>query len=71
MEKPNFWEMSAKELRAYVMTHRDDNEAFYAYVDRLHAEANWVEYLPLKSIEDLKNYPEVLEMFRQDTGRQV
>ena len=71
MEKPNFSEMSTKELRAYVMAHRDDDEAFYAYVDKLHAEANWVEHPPLKSIEDMENYPELLERFRQDTGRQV
>jgi hypothetical protein len=28
--------MSRKELRAYVLAHREDNEAFYAFVDRLH-----------------------------------
>ena len=36
MNRPNFQTMSRKELRAYVLAHREDNEAFYAFVDRLH-----------------------------------
>ncbi|MBH8564809.1 hypothetical protein I8748_21930 [Nostoc sp. CENA67] len=35
MTKPNFDAMSEAELRAYVYAHRDDQEAFYAFVDRL------------------------------------
>jgi len=44
--------------------HRDDQEAFYAYIDRLHAEANWIEMPPLESLQDLDNYPEFVERFR-------
>ncbi|MBW4631695.1 MAG: hypothetical protein KME30_07270 [Iphinoe sp. HA4291-MV1] len=64
MSKPNFQAMSYKELHAYVLAHRDDQEAFYAYVDKLHAEANWVEMPALQSLEDLENYPEFLEHVR-------
>ncbi|WP_375509797.1 DUF6887 family protein [uncultured Nostoc sp.] len=64
MSKPNFQAMSQKELQAYVLAHRDDQEAFYAYLDKLHAEANWVEMPPLQSLEDLENYPEFLERVR-------
>lgn len=64
MSKPKFQAMSQKELHAYVLAHRDDQEAFYAYVDKLHAEANWVEMPPLQSLEDLENYPEFLERVR-------
>lgn len=64
--KPNFNEMSVKELRAYVLEHRDDDEAFYAYRDKSTAEGNWVIMPPLKSMEDLDNYPEFLEKIRQD-----
>lgn len=39
MSKPNFKAMSLKELYSYVITHREDDEAFYTYVDKLHAEA--------------------------------
>jgi hypothetical protein len=61
-----FFELNSKEkeLQAYVLAHRDDQEAFYAYVDKLHAEANWVEMPPLQSSEDLENYPEFLERVR-------
>jgi hypothetical protein len=65
MSKPNFQEMSRNELRAYVLAHREDQEAFYAYVDRLNSEANWIEMPPLESIDSLTNYPELLQHFNQ------
>jgi len=37
MSKPNFDAMSEGELRTYY-EHRDDQEAFYAFVDRLKAK---------------------------------
>ncbi|MEG4441922.1 hypothetical protein QUB47_06295 [Microcoleus sp. AT9_B5] len=68
--KPNFNEMSKKELRNYVLAHRDDDEAFYAYVDKINAEGNRVTHPPLKSLEDMENYPEFLEKLRRDPGHQ-
>lgn len=65
MSQPNFQAMSRKELHAYVLTHRNDQEAFYTYVDKLYAEATWVEMPPLQSVEDLENYPEFLEHLRK------
>jgi len=64
MTKPNFQVMSQKELQAYVLAHRDDQEAFYVYLDKLHTEANWVEMPALQSPDDLENYPEFLERVR-------
>lgn len=32
--KSNFTQMSLEELRAYVLNHRGNSEAFYAYCDR-------------------------------------
>ncbi|NBD17009.1 MAG: hypothetical protein GVY04_12955 [Cyanobacteria bacterium] len=61
MNQPNFQAMSQKELQAYVLSHRNDEEAFHAYIDKLHREANWVEMPPLQSLEDLENYPEFIE----------
>jgi hypothetical protein len=43
---PNFQEMSRKELRAYVLAHRDDDEAFYAYVDKINKDGNRTEHPP-------------------------
>lgn len=67
----NFKDMNQKELREYVLAHRDDNEAFYAYVDKVNAQRNRTKHAPLKSINDLENYPEFIEKLRQDSGRQV
>jgi hypothetical protein len=36
--KQNLITMSKNELRAYVLEHRDDEEALQAYLDRVHAE---------------------------------
>jgi hypothetical protein len=59
--KPNFMTMSRQELRAYVLAHREDEEAFFAFVDRSEAEAIWVEMPPIASVEDLQNFPEFLK----------
>ena len=67
MSEPNFQEMSQKQLHDYVLAHREDQAAFYAYVDKLHAEGNWIEMPPLKSLEDLENYPEFVHRFRDDS----
>jgi hypothetical protein len=37
MNQPDFTAMSRKESHAYVLVHREDQEAFYVYVDKLHA----------------------------------
>lgn len=63
MTQHNFQDMNIKELRAYVLAHRDDQEAFYAYVDKLDAEANWVEMPPLESLDSLTDYPEFFQNF--------
>ena len=71
MSNPNFQAMTLKELRTYVLSHQEDNEAFYTFVDRLHAEKKWVTHPPLKSMQDMENYPDFLEKLRTDSGRKV
>lgn len=68
MNQPNFQCMNLKELRAYVLSHRHDQEAFYFYVDKLNAEGNWVEMSPSASVDDLMNYPEFLQRFSNEKG---
>lgn len=67
MSKANFSKMSRKELREYVLKHRDEDTAFYAYVDKLNEEGNWVEMPPIESIDDLKNYPKFIEKMRKQS----
>lgn len=64
LSQPDFQTMSQRDLQAYVLAHRDDKAAFQAYVDRLHAEANWVEMPPLRSLEDVESHPEFVEHVR-------
>lgn len=56
INKPDFQAMSTPELRAYVLEHREDNEAFYALSDRIKEQGK-----PL-TIEEL---PEILQSQRQ------
>ncbi|MEH2256111.1 MAG: hypothetical protein V7K60_07895 [Nostoc sp.] len=58
--------MSLKELRVYVLAHQDDNEAFYAYMDKSKTEGNWVTMPPLNSIDDFDNYPEFIDKIVKD-----
>jgi Ni/Co efflux regulator RcnB len=37
MSKIDYATMSLDEAKAYFLTHREDNEAFYAYMDKLHS----------------------------------
>jgi hypothetical protein len=48
-----------------VLTHRDDQAAFYAFIDKLPAEATWIDMPALESAADLVHYPEFLEHLRQ------
>jgi hypothetical protein len=60
----DFQAMSQKELHNYVLAHRNDQDAFYAYVDKLHAEGNWIEMPAVESVQDLEQYPEFTARFR-------
>ncbi|MDJ0713955.1 MAG: hypothetical protein QNJ54_07020 [Prochloraceae cyanobacterium] len=68
-QKPNFQTMIARELKSYVLSHREDDEAFYAYLDKVRERKERVVYPPLKSFEDLEKYPEVIEQMRTDSGK--
>ena len=67
MNQPDFQAMSQKELQRYFLSHREDQAAFYAYVDRLNAEANWIEMPPLNSVEDMDNHPDFVNRFRNNS----
>ena len=43
--------MSRKELRAYVLARREDREAFYAIVDRLHESVAVIEAAVVKWLQ--------------------
>lgn len=64
-----FAAMTRRELRAYILQHRDDNEAFYAYMDKSTAEGNWVKRQAIKSIDDIDKYPEFVEKLHKENQR--
>lgn len=57
--------MTRNFLREYVLSHRHLDEAFYAYMHALHADKTMLKYHPLKSRDDMNNYPEFLEKLRK------
>lgn len=44
--KPDFDIMSTAELRTYLLSHRNDDEAFYKLADRLEANSEDAELYP-------------------------
>ncbi len=42
MNAINYNSLSLEELRRYVLTHREDTNAFYTYVDRSKAEGKMI-----------------------------
>lgn len=45
--KPDFDTMSISELRAYLLSHRTDDEAFYKLADRLEATSEDTDLYPI------------------------
>ncbi len=54
MSKINFQAMDRKTLKAYILSHREDEEAFCVYMDKLHSEAKWVNMPAMNSLYDLE-----------------
>jgi hypothetical protein len=63
MTKLNYDEMTEAELRAYVISHQDDQEAFYAFVDRLQAKPGRVVYPASMTPEEIQKV--ILERIQQ------
>jgi hypothetical protein len=53
--KPDFQAMSVKQLKAYLLEHRTDTEAFHTLMDKIMAEPNAKWYSP----EDADRFPEI------------
>lgn len=60
--KPDFDKMSKAELRAYVVAHTNDKEAFYKFVDRFKADSNDQGWHPFpQSLEDVAKVSELIQ----------
>jgi hypothetical protein len=58
--KLDFQAMTTKELKAYLLEHRSDTEAFHTLMDKIKAEPNPVWYKP----EDTDRFSEIYEAHR-------
>ncbi len=63
--KSKFEMMSREELRAYILEHREDEEAFQLYLDRVMAEPGEIYPAP-QTIDDLNNFPQLLNKHRRN-----
>ena len=60
--KPDYDAMSKAELRAYVIAHREDREAFYKLVDRFKADSkNQIRHPFPKSLEDITKVRDLVQ----------
>lgn len=66
MTQPDFQSMDRRQLRAYVLQHRDDLQAVRVLVDKLMAESSGVVYPAPKSIDDLSHFADLL----RESGRE-
>lgn len=69
--KTNFQSMSKNELREYVLTHRDDEEAFHAYMDKLHKQENRTKHLGVDYFDELENYSDFAKKLQQESNKQT
>jgi hypothetical protein len=65
--KPNYEEMSVKELRSYAIEHRDDIEAVRVLMDRY--KHNFVRFTAPKSDEEMQEQWEILERLINEKKR--
>jgi hypothetical protein len=54
MNKPNFATMSTAELRAYVLEHREDEEAFHLLMDQVSA-------LPAVEVKSMEHFKQLVQ----------
>ncbi len=69
MSQPDFQSMNRKELVSYFLEHRNDQEAFYALMDKLETEPVLYELPPITTAEEARaeaeRFPQILEEIRR------
>jgi hypothetical protein len=59
--KPDYDAMTIKELKVYLLEHRNDTEAISTIVEKIKADPNTKWYAP----EDTDRFPEIYEEHRK------
>lgn len=65
MSKVNFNGMTLDEAKRYFLEHRDDQEAFYAYMDKLHASGRAILIDPTDPDSEAKAIAKIQELLQQ------
>jgi hypothetical protein len=60
-QKPDFHKISRKELRRYVLTHREDEEALQIYMERLKNEPGVIRHQGGLAEEDLAQLEHLIQ----------
>ncbi len=60
-QKLDFQKMSRKELRNYVLAHREDDEALRIYMERLHNEPGVIRQTGGLNEEDLNQLEQLIK----------
>lgn len=66
MMKPDFSQMSRPEIRAYILSHRDDDDAIEALINRRNPDS--LTYAFPQTDEDLKEMEEILKQKLRASG---
>ena len=66
-QKLDFQQMSRKELRIYVLTHRENEEALSIYMERLHNEPGVIRQIGGLNEEDLNQLEQLLSANNRPT----
>ncbi len=69
MTKPDFSKMTRQQLRAYILAHRDDDEAIEALIKR--GNPNSPKYRFPETDEDLREMEEILKRKLENRGEAV
>lgn len=67
-QKPNLQTMPRRELRAYVLSHRDDENALRIYMDRLKSESGIIRHQGGITADDLDQLDQLLQRSTSKTG---
>jgi hypothetical protein len=68
MNTPNYQEMSLKELRDYMLAHRDSDEIFYAYMDKLYAERSGIRDKVYQWLKNANPHGEIAKISEKYPG---
>ena len=60
-QKPDFQQISRKELRNYVLSHREDDEALRIYMKRMRTEPGVFRYTGSLNEEDINQLEQLLK----------